>query len=445
MSTGNSRVDLTRVPLIRKWLVSRWAQYIIRVVALGGFLFTILAGFLGPVVGSHDFAIIMVWIAWWTALKLGFIPLGGRSWCSICPIPMPGEWLQNRGFFKSRHKGTLPTRQLPKLLRGKWLQAVGFLMVGLFGAVTLTSSRVTAIVLAGILVLALILSLIYERRSFCRYVCPIGGFTGLYAKAAPVEVRTLDINVCRQCIDKPCYQACSWGQYPPALQTSADCGLCMECLRVCPHENITVRLRQWGSEFQEKAKARLDETFLGLVMLSSVLVDTAVFLGPWGGLKTAAYSIGSREWLIYSALFMLVALVILPACFTLAVWFGARFKKTGQPLVRQIAHAGQVLIPLGLCAWIAFTISFAFAKFGYVLPVLSDPLGWGWHLLGPIRQAGVGQVSSISQTLQLVVLAAGLFWSANTVRRIYSSRSQALPLILFASIFTMIFMWLLIG
>ena len=27
------------------------------------------------------------WIAWWTLLKLVFIPLGGRSWCAICPVP----------------------------------------------------------------------------------------------------------------------------------------------------------------------------------------------------------------------------------------------------------------------------------------------------------------------------------------------------------------------
>ena len=67
---------------------------------LVGFVFTIATALLGSRVGSHNFAIIMVWIAWWTTLKLGFIPLGGRSWCSICPIPLPGEWLQQGGIME---------------------------------------------------------------------------------------------------------------------------------------------------------------------------------------------------------------------------------------------------------------------------------------------------------------------------------------------------------
>ena len=45
--------------------------------ATGRLVFTILAGLLGSVVGSHNFAIIFVWVAWWTALKLFFIPFGG--------------------------------------------------------------------------------------------------------------------------------------------------------------------------------------------------------------------------------------------------------------------------------------------------------------------------------------------------------------------------------
>ncbi|MHB8089851.1 MAG: hypothetical protein ACYDH2_16550, partial [Anaerolineaceae bacterium] len=88
----------------------------------------------------------LVWIAWWTALKLFFIPFGGRSWCSICPIPMPGEWIQNGGILQPRGINFGLGKRWPKFLRGGWLQAGGFLMVGLFGAVTLTSPSVTSIV-----------------------------------------------------------------------------------------------------------------------------------------------------------------------------------------------------------------------------------------------------------------------------------------------------------
>src|SRR5512137_1821707 len=141
-----SRLDLTRAQFVRRLLLSRWPQFMLRAGSLAGFLFTILAGLLGSAVGSHNFAIIFVWIAWWTALKLVFIPFGGRSWCSICPIPMPGEWLQNGGILQPRGgMGLGLGRRWPKALRGSWLQSSGFLLIGLFGALTLTSASVTAL------------------------------------------------------------------------------------------------------------------------------------------------------------------------------------------------------------------------------------------------------------------------------------------------------------
>ncbi len=77
------RLNLVRYGWLRRLLVSRWPQFAARAITLSGFVFVILAGLLGSPVGSHNFAIIFVWIAWWTALKLVFIPMGGRGWCSI--------------------------------------------------------------------------------------------------------------------------------------------------------------------------------------------------------------------------------------------------------------------------------------------------------------------------------------------------------------------------
>lgn len=440
-----TRLDLTRFSWVRFVLRSRWPQFLLRAITLAGFVFTILAGLFGSVVGSHNFAIIFVWIAWWTALKLIFTPLGGRSWCSICPIPMPGEWLQNGGMLQPGGKGIGLGKRWPKALRGNWLQAGGFLLVGLFGALTLTSARVTAFLLLGILLLALVLSLIFERRSFCNNLCPIGGFTGLYAQAGPVEVRVKDTDVCAAHAEKTCYDACPWGQYPLALKSSTNCGLCMECLRVCPSDNIAVNLRPWGSDLGPKTKHRLDEAFLGLVMLASALVDSAVFLGPWGQLKLAAYGIGSQAWLVYSGIFLVFALGVLPGLYTAAVWASGKFSTVKSSLRKNLARYSQVLVPLGLMAWIAFTVSFAFAKVAAILPVLSDPLGWGWNLFGLTGTAGVGQSTAFSMMIQVLLLVVGLFWSSQVARRISQSARQATPMIAFLGVFSLGMLWLLIG
>jgi len=440
-----NRLDLTRIPLMRAFLLNRWPQFLLRAITLAGFVFTIVAGLFGSVVGGHNFAIIFVWIAWWTALKLFFIPFGGRSWCAICPIPMPGEWLQHGGILQPRRKGSAPGRRWPKALRGNWLQAGGFLLVGLFGALTLTTASVTALVLLGIFVLAFVLSLVFERRSFCNYLCPIGGFTGLYAQAGPVEVRVKDARVCAAHAEKTCYDACPWGLYPLALKSSANCGLCMECLRVCPVDNIAVNLRPWGSDLGPQTRHRLDEAFLGLVMLASVLVDAAVFLGPWGQLKSAAYATGSLSWFVFSGGFLVTALGILPGLYTIAAWVSMRLGAAKVTLRQSLAQYSQVLVPLGLMAWIAFTVAFAFAKFSYVLPVISDPLGWGWNLIGIAGTAWVGQSTPASLLIQVVLLAGGLFWASRVARRVSGSAKGALPLVAFSSIFSLGMLWLLVG
>lgn len=440
-----TRLDLTRFPWAMTIFRSRWPQFILRAVTLAGFSFTIIAGLFGSVVGSHNFAIIFVWIAWWTALKLFFIPFGGRSWCSICPIPMPAEWLQNGGILQPRGKWFGLGKRWPKALRGTWLQAGGFLLVGLFGAVTLTSAKVTAIVLLAIIGLAIILSLVFERRSFCNYLCPIGGFTGLYAQAGPVELRVKDAGICAEHVEKTCYDACPWGQYPLALKSSANCGLCMECLRVCPSDNIAINLRPWGSDLGTKTRHGLDEAFLGLVMVASVLIDSAVFIGPWGQLKMAAYNIGSVQWFIYVAIFLTSALVIMPGLFSIAVWFSTQLGKLKTNFRKALAYNSQVLVPLGLMGWIGFTVSFAFVKFAYVLPVISDPLGFGWNLLGIAGNAGVGQSTTFSILLQILILSVGMFWSTRVARRISVSMKQATPLIAFSGIFSITLLWLLVG
>jgi hypothetical protein len=446
------RVNLYRIPWLRSLLKSRWPQFLVRVLALAGFVLAIAAGLFGSAVGGHNFAIIFVWIAWWTALKLAFIPFGGRSWCSICPIPLPGEWLQQGGILEKSARPHGLNLRWAKRLKGSWLQSISFLLIGLFSALTLTDPRVTGWVLLALFGLAIALSLVFERRAFCSYICPIGGFTGIYAQTAPVELRVIDTEICAKHGDKSCYHACPWGLYPVAFRDSAACGLCMECLRACPQDNLALNLRPFGTDIgKPRTGNRLDEAFLALVMLGSALTFAAVFVGPWGWLKSAAFAIGSLRWAGYAAGFLVINLLLLPGLFALATWAGQKYG--GKKLLtkkltlrREFANQSQALLPLGLTAWIAFTISFALPKLGYVVGVVNDPFGWGWNLLGTFDTSWSPDVSGFSPVLQLAILLIGLFWSAHVANRLAESNfRRAFPVIAFSLAFSLSMLWLLIG
>ena len=69
-------------------------------MTLAGFVLTILAGLFGSPVGSHNFAIIFVWIAWWTALKLVFIPAwAGARGAQSAPSPCRASGCNQGGIF----------------------------------------------------------------------------------------------------------------------------------------------------------------------------------------------------------------------------------------------------------------------------------------------------------------------------------------------------------
>lgn len=452
--------DLTRVGIIKSVLINRWPQLGIRVFALSGFLIAILAGLFGTPVGNRNFSIVFVWILWWALVILVAVPLLGRGWCNVCPIPIPGEWLQNGAILgpqKSSKKFGL-NRRWPKTFRNIWLQNIAFTLLALFSVVILTQPRATGLILLALLIVAMGTSLIYERRAFCRYLCPVGGFIGLYSQVAPVELRVRDTVVCTEHKIKTCYTGnddgygCPWNVFPGGLIKNTNCGTCMECLRTCPHDNIAVNIRAFGSDLVKTKGRKLDEAFKAFIMLGSAMAYSAILLGPWGFLKSAANSIGSLEWFGYVIGFLLVVFVLLPGLFLLS----AKLSNVNSPnnwTTRQIFISySYSLIPLGLAFWIAFSISFVFSNFSYVWPVISDPFGWGWDLIGTAATEWFPYFSQAVPFIQTLILIGGLIWAGNITKKIASEqilaknvKKQATPIIMFCTLVTVGMIWLLVG
>jgi len=454
------RVDLAGPPLVKRLLRSRWPQLLVTLAALSGFTFAIVAGLTGTPVGNRNFAVVFVWIAWWAALILLLVPVLGRGWCSVCPIPAPGEWLQRGAVLGPGGRGLGSARRWPKRFRNIWFQNAGFLLLALFAAVVLTRPTVTAIVLLGILIIATGTSLIFERRAFCRYLCPVGGFIGLYSQLAPVELRVKDTSVCASHREKTCYTGnadgygCPWQVFPAGLVKNINCGLCFECVRACPYDTLAFNLRAPGADLSEPRGRRLDEAYKAFIMLGAAIVYSAVMLGPWGRLKTAAYAVGSLEWLAYVAAFLGFVLALLPGGFLLAVRLGRTLAARALPRKAFVSLAYS-LVPLGLSAWIAFSVSFVFANGSYLWPVLSDPLGWGWDLAGTAGTSWSPYLTGLVAQLQAITLLGGFVWSGLTARRISrqlldngqrgTDLCLAAPVLIFNLAVTVLLMALLVG
>lgn len=441
------KLELTRSPFLKAALKSRYPQLAVFIVMLVGYIFAILAGLVGTPVGSHNFSIVFVWIAWWAILILVAVPFFGRGWCAVCPIPLPGEWLQRGAVLSPPEKRPKwLNRRWPRALRNIWLQNISFLLLALFSSVLLTTPNITGIVLAAMLFAAIGLSIVFERRSFCRYLCPVGGFIGLYSQTAPLELRIKDKQVCAACEGKPCYNGsaagygCPWDVFPGGLTKNSYCGLCMECIRTCPHDNITVNVRPFSADLA-KPSARMDEAFKAFIMLGSAMIYAGVLLGPWGTLKDAAYNVGTNAWFVYAAVFLAIIFIVMPSLFALCV---TRFESI-DIFKKRFATLSTALIPLGLMFWVAFSLSFVLTNASYILASLSDPLGLGWNLFGTANTAWQPMLTSILAPGQTLALVGGLIWAGRTGQKAANeAKVTPIPVVLFCFVATLAMLWLLL-
>jgi hypothetical protein len=309
------------------------------------------------------------------------------------------------------------------------------------------------------MLLGVALSILYRNRVFCRYICPVGGFIGLYSLTSSIELRVKDQQVCRDhktkdCVTgNDCSYGCPWMVYPGNLERNAYCGMCTECLKACPKDNIAINLRPFGSDLLVAKERRLDEAYKALIMLACAVAYSAVLLGPWGWVKNWANMETMGNWALYAAGFLVINLIVVPGLFLLFTLLSRTIARSQVPLKRSFVDYAYSLVPMGLTGWIAFSFSFVFVNGSYAISVLSDPFGWGWNLFGTRSVPWTPVLPELALALQVVVLLAGLIFSIVIAYRIGRQHTDShslawrgtLPIAAFLTGVTLVFFRLYLG
>ncbi len=454
------RYDLLQIPLLNSVVRHRVFPFALLLMNLFFFALVIMTGLFGTPLGNHNLSIIFVWIVWWALLIIVLIPFGSRIWCTICPIPALGEWVQRLAFIRRRDAAPFTLgKDWPSPLRNIWLQNFAFLGVALFSAIILTLPVATGILLSLFIALGIGLSLVYKRRAFCRYVCPVGGFIGLYSMVAPIEIRVKDPETCQRHCGKECIRGsekgygCPWMEYPGTLDRNAYCGMCTECIKTCPVNNVAINLRPFGQDLKVP-KRHMDEAFKGIIMLAAALIYSAVMLGPWGWIKSAASMATLPSYLMYAASLVTTVLVIIPGLFLAFTWVAKLFSGVKNvSLKRLFVSYAYALVPMGLMGWIAFSFTFVFINGSYAISVISDPFGWGWDLFGTKHFPWTPVLSAWVPYFQVPALILGLVTSIFLANRIsrenftdrWAAQKASVPIALFLLGTTFAFLRLYMG
>jgi polyferredoxin len=455
----NVRIELTRLPFLRTLLRSRWTTFVPTVVNLFLFLIILMAGIIGTPVGNANIAIVFIWILWWSALMLVLVPFGSRIWCGICPLPVVGEWLQRGTFVQRAGKPHGLGWKWPKRFRNMWLVNGMFLGVAVFSGIITTRPWATVALLGTIMVLSVGFFLLYERRTFCRYLCPVGGFLGLYANFSAIEVRSKSMAVCLADKSKECIlgsasgYGCPWLEQPTNLKRNTYCGMCFECFRSCTRDNMGVFLRPPGTDLLVESHRGLDEAWKAFIMLGAAAVYSATMMGPWGGLKDAANMRSLGGFAAFASGLIALLLVGLPALHAAFAWGSWRLAGRTVPFVRVFTNFAYQLVPIGMLAWIGFSLVILLPNGSYVLRILSDPFGWGWDLIGTAHLAWTPVLTQWLPGLQIITLLAGFVYSLDVAwkiaRQTFGTSAHAaravMPQVVFLSGITAALLWLFVG
>jgi len=178
---------------------------------------------------------LIVWSYWWPAIVFLAI-FFGRIWCMICPVEIITTFFAKIGLKRKR----------PAWLLSGWAITVFYILilfVGIQGFAIHRNPFFMAVYLLTIVGVSVIIGSIYEKNTFCRYVCPVGYLLGMYSKLSFLGWRVKDRQTCESCKDKSCihknyryslnYKSCGVDLYPAKIEDNANCILCAGCLKTC--------------------------------------------------------------------------------------------------------------------------------------------------------------------------------------------------------------------
>ena len=356
----------------------------------------ILTTLFGSEVAGLNLGVMLTWVVWLFLLTAVLTPLGGRIWCLACPLPGLGELLQRRAVTGVR---TGSTRQYknrffglnlswPRWLANDWPRTFVFLTMGTFSSLLVAIPRFSGFVICGLLVLATAMALVWELRAFCRYLCPVTAFVGLYSNSGMLGLRAANPDICRRCKLRSCQLgsdkgwACPYGLCVADINENTDCGMCMECPKTCPFDNVTLRLRSPG---QEMTIRWAGEAWLAMGMLVLAVAYCITHLGHWAVVRDYVNIIDKGNWdlfAVYAAVLWSTALIGLPGLMLALAELARRISGVPRSAWQLMLSSTAALVPIGLAVWIAFVIPMLMVNWSFVRQSFSDPFNWGWDFFG---------------------------------------------------------------
>ncbi len=332
---------------------------------------------------------LVVWSLWWPMIIIAAI-LFGRVWCMVCPMELITTLCAKVGL----------RRKPSKFLASGWVITIFYFTVLLLGIQAFAIHRdptYMAIYMLSIALLSVIVGLIFEKNTFCRYACPIGLLLGLYSKLSIFGLRVKRSDRCATCKDKSCIdkkyryrvasKSCGVGLYPAKIESNSNCILCGGCVRSCSNyqakspstqrPNPTYKRTPFASGiFTQKALSWAEVAFL--IMLSGFVISEV--WTEWGVTKEILNSISAviieplaiEIGQINKVIHGVVIFILLPLLFWFLPFLVAKLAGSTLKIADYLKHYSLSFIPIVAAAHFTKAMLKSTSRFDYYKHLASD-------------------------------------------------------------------------
>jgi len=381
--------DLLKYRAFNRLAASRSYPIAVQTFTLAAFGLLIAGGLAAPhveqkmagVLRHTNLAALIVWSLWWPLVIISAV-LVGRVWCQVCPMELVNSLVSRIGL----------KRKVPPFMASGWAAGV-FYSLALLGFIrTFWAHRFPERMAAFFLFLfasTIIVGLIFEKRAFCNFLCPVGRLLGLYACCAALEWRVRDAKTCDACRGKDCVAArnayhltarsCTSNLYPASIEDNRECLVCTQCRKVCASDNLRLSLRRPMADFFGGLRLGSVEFFLLFLVSGLVVWELAE---EWSPARRVLEFLPERTsaWLGVSgepanAIQTLFLFVLLPALlFLIPGLAGKWLNKT--TLLESARAFGLLFLPVLALGHLVKAVFRITSRLPYYPLALKDPVGY---------------------------------------------------------------------
>ena len=350
---------------------------------------------------------------WWLLLPFSLVLLA-RLWCGVCPLGATSDMVQRVFAYRRWTPGVLLREG------GAWVAGLSFLGLAWAGMLWHFDDmpRATAIIFLSLLFATILISLVYERRAWCRYLCPLGLAAGLYSMVAFIGLRSKRKTCREECQSARCYEvpgqieSCPMFEFPGVMDSNRNCNLCGQCVKHCPQQSMRLLLRRPVTELWQGWQPIKGEAFFIMVLMALVFFEVIRLtqLYPAFMKRVMEANVMTNYDIVFS-----LSLLVVVGITTVSYELSSRLSSlaTGRAERMALIRYAYAYIPIVLAGYLGAAIQHLAAYGLRPAKVAINQLAlWTTPFDLPAVTRGVNYaVEPPLKTIQLLVLALGVFGS----------------------------------